>query len=400
MSSFPLISIILPSYNHAEFVAAAVDSVLHQTIKDIELIVVDDGSSDSTPDLVERIRDPRLQLIRLKQNRLRHPRNLGLELAQGQFVAFQNSDDVWHPEKLEIQLEVMKERENILACFTDVEILDHEGNIASNSWANGLFIKENRSNILWLRRFFETGNCLCLTSALVRRTVLEKAESFRGRYIQLSDFDLWVRLAAFGDFHIIDKKLTYFRDTMERKKKGTAENGNLSGPNIGSQNRGVLEYADLLKNYTNSPIIEMLPQIFPDIMTVGSTSQTAQLVRLAKHAWSLNTTYHSLFADSVMAHIMDNDSTRKEATDVFGAEIIQEFVKRRGSMAIHFENQPTDFSAQMADAGHVIKHSSYQLSANEQIIKEIMNSRSWKITAPLRFIGSLFRKLKRQNEKL
>ena len=90
----PLISIILPSYNHANFVADAVDSVLNQTVRNIELIVVDDGSSDGTPDIVEKIHDPRLQLIRLKHNRLRHPRNLGLDLAKGQYIAFQNSDDV------------------------------------------------------------------------------------------------------------------------------------------------------------------------------------------------------------------------------------------------------------------------------------------------------------------
>ncbi|MHB8778793.1 MAG: glycosyltransferase family 2 protein [Anaerolineales bacterium] len=387
MSSFPLISIILPSYNHAEYVTAAVESVLHQTFKDIELIVIDDGSKDGTPDLVERIHDPRLRLIRLEQNRLRHPRNLGLEQARGQYIAFQNSDDVWLPEKLESQLEVMKEHENILACFTDVEIIDDEGNIATNSWANSLFTRENRSNLLWLRHFFETGNCLCLTSALIRRAALEKAGGFHGRYIQLSDFDLWVRLAAFGDFHIIEKKLTYFRDTMGRKKNltdalgnntTTADNGNLSGPYTSSQNRGVLEYADLLENYTNAPIFKMLPQIFPDIMPVEPVLQTTQLVQLAKHAWSLNTVYHSMFADSLMARIVDDESTRKEATDIFGAEIVQEFVKRRGNMAIHFENQL-----------------SAQLSAYEQIL----NSRSWKITAPLRIIGSAFRKLKWKNEK-
>ena len=99
-----LVSVLIPSYNHAPFVGRAVESVLAQTYSALEVIVVDDASTDGTATVVADIKDPRLRLIRNAKNGLRHPRNLALGLAQGKYVAFQNSDDVWLPEKLERQV--------------------------------------------------------------------------------------------------------------------------------------------------------------------------------------------------------------------------------------------------------------------------------------------------------
>src|SRR5574340_224238 len=216
MAKTPLVSVILPSYNHVRFIRRAVESVLDQDVRDLELIVVDDGSVDGTPDVVDEIKDPRVQLVRLSANRLRHPRNLALGLATGMYVAFQNSDDVWLAGKLRKQLEMLEQDTNTLVCFTDVQVIDEEGATLFASWANGLFVTENRNNMAWLRRFFERGNCLCCTSAVVRHDGLQKVGGFRGSLIQLSDFDLWVRLAAIGQFEIIPEQLTCFRVVGEK----------------------------------------------------------------------------------------------------------------------------------------------------------------------------------------
>lgn len=104
----PLVSVILPSFNHAQFVTEAVNSVLNQTVKELELIVVDDGSTDGTAEIVAAMRDPRLQCIVLKDNRRLNPRNVGLNLARGQYVAFQNSDDRWEPTMLEKQIALLE----------------------------------------------------------------------------------------------------------------------------------------------------------------------------------------------------------------------------------------------------------------------------------------------------
>jgi len=379
----PLISVILPSYNHAGFVAEAVNSVLNQTLRDIELIVVDDGSIDGTPDIVEKIHDPRLKLIRLSQNRLRQPRNLGLSLSKGQFIAFQNSDDVWMPEKLESQLSILEKHRNAAVSFTNVDIIDHNGIVIKDSWANNLFSSENRSQLLWLRHFFEIGNCLCISSALVRRNMLEQAGKFNGSFIQLSDFDLWVRLAAIGDFHILSGKLTLFRDTT-RLPAHESNNRNLSAPNANTQHRSVIEFAKLLNNYIEEPIISLLASIFPEIIPTEPNTKSIQLAHLAKHAWSLNSIHHSLFSDHVISQIMTNELTRGEVTDHFGAEIFQEFVNRRGNLDIRFSDQLSAMSNQLTAS----------VKDKEQTINEILESHSWKLTHPLRLIGSALKRIK------
>ena len=331
----PLISVILPSYNHADFVTEAVESVLNQTMRDIELIVVDDGSTDGTPDIVEKIHDPRLKLIRLEQNRLKHPRNLGLARAKGQYVAFQNSDDVWLPQKLELQLKVMQEQRDVVACFTGVEVVDKDGKKKTDSWAAGAYTIKNRSNLQWLQHFFTDGNFLCITSAMVRASSLTQAGKFRESLVQSSDLDLWIRLAGLGQFHIVDERLTLFRDTTDSQ----THSGNLSSPSIRTKNRLRMEYASLLINYTLPPVVDLLPQVFPDNIPAEPNSKNIWLAYLAKHSWSQYTVYHALFADGVLSKILDDETARREITDEFGAEIIQEFIKRRSELSINFSEK-------------------------------------------------------------
>ncbi len=105
-----LISVVIPSYNRADRLPACLESVLGQTYRNIEVLVVDDGSEDGTPALFEELRDPRLRYLRYTPNRgACYARNYGAERARGAYLAFQDSDDTWRPEKLEKQLDFLKE---------------------------------------------------------------------------------------------------------------------------------------------------------------------------------------------------------------------------------------------------------------------------------------------------
>lgn len=104
-----LISVIIPTYNREKLIERSINSVLNQTYKNIELIVVDDFSSDNTEKVVKKYTDERLHYIKLEKNSgACVARNVGIENAKGEYIAFQDSDDVWHDNKLEIQLEYMK----------------------------------------------------------------------------------------------------------------------------------------------------------------------------------------------------------------------------------------------------------------------------------------------------
>ena len=334
-SKQPLVSVIVASYNHAAFVVAAVRSVLEQDYRDIEVIVVDDGSDDGTPDFVEGIKDPRVSLVRLEQNRRAHPRKIGLRLSRGSYIAFQNSDDEWTSGKLSAQIKVLEQHRNVVACFTGIEIIDEDGKQLSDPFANGLFATENRKNTVWLRRFFDAGNCLCLPSAVVRRSAINAVGHFRPSLVQLSDLDLWVRLAAIGDFHILDSHLTRMRVIPGK---------NVSRPSAANFKRLHIEYGEVLWRYTEHPVCDQISKAFSDIIPKKAKSVPTRLAGLALHAWRLGGPCHCMFADRVLARLFDDEAVREEVVAVYGTKIVHEFIKRRGEFEVITEERSYHFS--------------------------------------------------------
>lgn len=117
MKELPLVSVVIPCYNRAAVLERSVRSVLAQSYAELELIVVDDGSTDQTRQVVEKIEDPRLRYVYQKNAGACAARNHGAALAKGEYIAFHDSDDVWHPDKLEKQMQVMEEKHpDIVVC--------------------------------------------------------------------------------------------------------------------------------------------------------------------------------------------------------------------------------------------------------------------------------------------
>lgn len=324
-SSPPLVSVVIPSYQHAAYVKRAVESVLEQTVTDIEVIVVDDGSTDGTPDVVAAIRDPRLQLVRLAENRREHARNRALGMATGRYVAFQNSDDEWLPEKLARQLAVLESRPGVGAVFTEVAIIDAKGLPTTDTWANGLFCdgKQKRDATDWLRFFYER-NCLCIASAMVRHEILRQTGGFRPSMVQLSDLDMWVRLAAVSELDVLAEPLTRMRVDGQR---------NLSAPRQETSGRVALEMLDVLENYARPPLLERLPSLFPQAFS-GSQSQDP-IVNLAIFACfaASGGILHRLFADRVLSRLIDDQNSRDRLVAALGGSIIKCFLERRATWA-------------------------------------------------------------------
>ncbi|AWG24570.1 glycosyltransferase family 2 protein [Flavobacterium kingsejongi] len=127
---FPLVSIITPAYNSEKFIDQAIQSVQQQTFSDWEMILVNDGSSDHTQEIIEkwRLQDPRIKLLTLSKNSgTGVARNKGLEKATGRYIAFLDADDLWTPEKLQKQLDFMVAR-NIPFTFSFYQQIDEDGN--------------------------------------------------------------------------------------------------------------------------------------------------------------------------------------------------------------------------------------------------------------------------------
>lgn len=125
----PLVSVIMPAYNAEKYIASAIASVQAQTFLDWELLVLDDGSTDTTAALVSAVaaKDTRIRLeINPENMGAARTRNRGLELCRGDYVALLDSDDIWHPKKLEQQLRLMTETGAAL-CYTSYALVDEQG---------------------------------------------------------------------------------------------------------------------------------------------------------------------------------------------------------------------------------------------------------------------------------
>lgn len=206
----PKVTVIIATFNRAGSLPNAIDSVLSQTFKDFELLVIDNGSTDNTRAVVEGYRDERVNyaLNEKPTSSCASPRNVGINIAKNEYVAFLDDDDIWYPEKLEICVAGLnKHPEAALVCH------------AQNVVLSGRFLRKNIcgpwSKDLHERLLYE-GNCLGPGSVVIRKKDILKIEGFdtRYEYIGCDDYDLWIRLAARGAvFYFIDDALSEFRIT-------------------------------------------------------------------------------------------------------------------------------------------------------------------------------------------
>ncbi|NPA25041.1 MAG: glycosyltransferase [Deltaproteobacteria bacterium] len=185
----PLVSVVIPVYNRARRLSAAVASVLDQTWKNLEIIVVDDGSGDGGADRIRREFGGRVKILALPRNRgVSYARNRGFELSRGAFVAFLDSDDLWRPEKTARQVAWMQERPELLISQTD-EI-----------WIrNGRRVNPCRHHRKPSGRIFSACLPLCVVSpsaVMMRRRFFAEVGLFDERLPACEDYDLWLRAAC------------------------------------------------------------------------------------------------------------------------------------------------------------------------------------------------------------
>lgn len=212
----PKVSVILTSYNHEKYLAEAVQSVLAQTFEDYELLIFDDGSTDSSQDILRSFTDPRIRLFLHEKNR--GPNVCLQEVlaeAKGKYVAIHHSDDAWMPEKLARQTAFLDSHADYAACFTQVCFMDeesHDYELPENHLYCGRFKTKNRTREEWLHEFFFDGNCLCHPSLLIRREMYEECGLISPDGIaQLPDFLMWVRLCRKADLYVYPEELVRFR---------------------------------------------------------------------------------------------------------------------------------------------------------------------------------------------
>lgn len=213
--SAPLISVIMATFNHADYVKEAIASVLKQRGVELEFLIADDGSTDGTREVVESIVDPRVRFFPNEENRgACAVTNELIARSQGQYIALINSDDSWcDDDKLAYQLQVLLENPQLGATFGRARFIDKRGEVISKGRLTfgSVFDQPNRSQGEWLRFFFDRGNCICHPTMLIRRECFDQVGVYDNNLRQLPDFDMWGRLVKRFPIHISERELINFR---------------------------------------------------------------------------------------------------------------------------------------------------------------------------------------------
>ncbi len=204
----PLVSVILPTYNRAACVTRAIASVLEQTYPNIELFVVDDGSTDNTREIVENIADTRLHYMRTPVNRgVAAARNAGIRRAKGAYIAFQDSDDVWMPDKLEKQVAQLEQADNTMAL--SYHIMGRTVKDGSRRLVPRQEIPPERRQGRILAQLLRE-NLIGAPAACIRREALTGPEGvgvFDTALPNLEDYELVLRLAEKYEIGYVDEVL-------------------------------------------------------------------------------------------------------------------------------------------------------------------------------------------------
>ena len=207
----PFFSIIIPNYNKAEYLKECIDSVLEQTFTSFEMIVVDDGSTDASIEILkeyESRNDPRIKMIMQPNSGLPSiARNNGIKAASAEWICFLDSDDFWYPEKLK------KTHEAILKSNGDVALLAHWEKVFNVREPAGISKFRNVTEGNQYEDLLMNGNYISTSTVTAKKDLLVKLGGFKEvrEYFIVEDYDMWLRLAALGKIVMIEDVLAGYR---------------------------------------------------------------------------------------------------------------------------------------------------------------------------------------------
>jgi len=214
----PLVSVVIPMYNVANYIEAALESVLTQSYQNLEVICVDDGSPDNSADIVRTISDDRIKLVQQQNRGLAGARNTGLNVAQGKYVALLDADDLWHEDKIKLHVEHLEQNTDIDISYSPSLFMSESGELLSI----GQFPKLTNvtAKDVLCRNPVGNGSAPVIRSRLLAKIEKQttnklnmRVEYFDERLRQSEDIEFWVRCALTynAQFEGIEQAVTYYR---------------------------------------------------------------------------------------------------------------------------------------------------------------------------------------------
>lgn len=387
----PTVSVVLSSYNHEAFIRESIESILCQTFNDFELIIIDDCSGDRSWEIIQSYEDSRIRAIRM-------PENTGAgywkdipNLAKGEYIAIAHSDDYWRYDKLEKQYNFLLEHPTVGACFSEVIIVDDAGNPlqSEEDLYCSVFKQKNRNRFQWLRFFFDSGNCLCHPSVLIRKNLYYECGLMTSGLSGLPDFCQWIRVCLYHDIYIYHDTLTYFRVH--------AGGENTSADTIEKRRRLVIEeyllYSEFLKLNQEDDFVK----VFPEAEKYNIDGMIFIPFALAKIMLESPKKHCKLYGLQLLYELFQNSTYKQLMMDKYKYNIncFDDDKQRFGIFdeSIDIEKKNLLLTNRLNLMEKELSINKQQLEVYKTRLQEVKESFFWRLTLPLQSIVRFLKKI-------
>lgn len=393
-----LVSIVMVNYNQERFIKEAIDSVLAQTYQNWELIVVDDGSTDCSVEIIKSYNDKRIKPVYLEENsHICIATNEGFSHVTGEYIARLDSDDVWEPEKLYKQISLLEENPNARVCFTQVNIIDENSQNINEKASELLSLYNSRQKDRkdWIRFFFFIGNSL-LPTLVFDRQLLDEVGGFNLAYCQSHDFEFLIRLIKRTDFYFVEEKLARYRRTQTQNSASTEQN----------DRRFFNEYMEIRSHFFDGMSDELFRDAFGDLFVNQKAETHEELI--CEQAFLLckcigHSMENPILGMRKLAKLLNDDeiypilkekygytpkryyqdNTQKQFYTKSDDKLIEELKEENERLKQENGNQK-DHVKVLLD---LKEYQQARIVALEREMKAMKESKSWKVTQPLRKVN-------------
>ncbi|MBR5472429.1 MAG: glycosyltransferase, partial [Clostridia bacterium] len=257
MSQTKLVSVTINAYNCEKYIAQTLESVINQSYKNLQIIVIDDASTDNTANVIKCFDDPRIELYTLEKNgHISNAINEGYRRVRGEYMVHIDSDDIMLPDLIEKTVEFLENNAEYGAVFHRPTIIDQNGNDVRDEFLENVFNTPAKTQTDFVRLFFDSSNHLLHPGSTMRKNVMDDIGFHNMSLCYLHDFDYWTRLVLKYPIYVFEQPLIKYRmDTSG------AHNSDLSEQKTLAHNT---EYARVIYNMIDNCPDEIFMQAFAD----------------------------------------------------------------------------------------------------------------------------------------
>lgn len=390
----PLISIVMANYNNGEIINKTIESVLNQTYNNIQFIIIDDASTDSSRKVIEKYakKDKRIEAYFEKENHnFCVASNIGMSKVKGEFITRIDSDDTWEKDKLSKQYDYFSKNKKCDILFTGSNIIDQNDNIVNEQFKEfyEVFNTPQLTREEYIRYLFFKGNCFCHCSVMMKTSLFKEIGLYNNMFIQLQDYEYWIRVIKKVNIYKLDEKLVNVRRFNEKKK-------NISQINDRNYQRLLNETFLIKEKFLDDIPDDLFIRTFKEYFTNKNASKKEEIecekIFLLSKICNLEKmiTFTNI---RQLEKVLNNEKYREKLEKTYHYNI-NDFYKELGNNLFYDANINNELL--------VLKHENSTLKTKnestclklkdaEKKLADIKNSTSWKITKPIRKLKEIIK---------